>query len=56
MRETGFRNLLETGFEYGKTGGWVLQEEGPGYRAPVLNEKAQRLVERGHDRKMFVSL
>ena len=56
MREIDLRNLLETGFEYGKAGGWVLQEEGPGYTAPVLNEKAQRLAERGHDSKMFASL
>ena len=56
MKVVDTENLLETGPAHGKAKGWVVQEPGPEYTPPALAAHDQDLVDRGHGRKMFVSL
>ena len=56
MKEVDLANLLDTGPAHGKSQGWVMQEDGPGYTPPALAAAAQAMVAKAHDRKMFVSL
>ena len=56
VKQVDLANFLETGPAHGKAKGWVVQEAGPEYTPPALAAHDQELVDRGHDRKMFVSL
>ena len=56
VKQVDLANLLDTGPAHGKSQGWVMQEDGPGYTPPALAAAAQAMVAKAHDRKMFVSL
>ena len=56
MKHVDLANHLDAGPSHGKSQGWIMQEDGPGYTPPALAAIDQDMVAKGHDRKLFVSL